>query len=113
MTDPQRIVQLSRAWCWTCPDCQTLNYVQSPNVTFDKADEGSVRVMLGLDEWEPIPEGFEGEFIWAPETVCCTKCQIELPCFDPDFDPDVEEDDEEDADDLSGERVPDVLPEDL
>jgi len=109
------IVPLEQAWFWECPACSKGNYVRSVEISHDDVPEDTLRAMLDLEPWQPLPEGVDGQFVAAPETVRCVHCEAENHCFSPDYE---DEDDElGEQGGVNGEQdqgsVPDVLPDDF
>ena len=71
--------KLRDAWEWTCPQCGHANFTRAVSTTL--TDE-QVRAMLG--QGEPM-EDLGGEFVHAPDTVCCRSCRCD---FDAEIDSD-------------------------
>lgn len=108
------IVPLEQAWFWECPSCGKGNYARSVEVSHADVPEDTLRAMLDLEPWQPLPEGVEGQFVAAPESVACAHCEAEFDCFSPDEDEDVDPDDQgELGGELDQGSFPDVLPDDF
>lgn len=104
-------VPLLRAWSWQCPSCCEEQFVKPISITKlsgYRDDEATLRDLLDLEPWEPLPERIAETFVSAPESVTCCACSREFECY-------VAESDDEfaDDDDQDDPEVPDTLPENL
>lgn len=73
------MVKLETAFAWTCPCCSSRNFVDGKLLDAAEIGEEEVREMMGLDQWEQIPEPTEKiqhEFIEHPDNVKCTSCGL-------------------------------------
>jgi len=101
----REIVNLEQAWFWLCPRCGRDNYARSLAAeSMDGVPDETIREMLGLEDWEELPDDVAGEFVTAPMVVQCAHCHTEFPCF-------VEDEDAGDVPDPP--EIPDCLPEDF
>lgn len=104
------LVPLLRAWHWQCPICCEHQYALPIPVTqlsTYRDDEGSIRELLGLEAWQPIPEHFTERFVAIPEHVTCSHCRRVFDCYSPDDEADDEDESDNDPD------IPNELPDDL
>jgi hypothetical protein len=74
------IIKLKAAFTFICPACGCENYITpltNEDTTPDEREE-FFRIMLDLEEWQDLPEGWESqEIAFQPEIVECAKCDKE------------------------------------
>lgn len=73
-------VEIHPAYVWECPDCRCENFVRPIHYVPETAEDiAQVREFLGLDEWQPIPDG---ELHMAPKEAPCAYCGKTWPLFE-------------------------------
>jgi len=110
------LVPLLRAWSWQCPSCSEEHFVKPISITelsCYRDDEATLRDLLDLEPWEPLPERIAETFVSAPESVTCESCKKVFECYVAESDDEFGEDDEDDDEDEDDSQVPDTLPENL
>ena len=66
-----KIVNLSVAYTWLCPECGRRNFAQGIDPKdLTKEELEAARAALGIEPWEA------GELITIPAQVVCRKCNI-------------------------------------
>ena len=70
-------VELQTAYRWCCPSCGEENFALPRKMEFtDDSREDAYRHFHELDEWSPLPDGWEQfEMVHLPDEVTCQHCQ--------------------------------------
>lgn len=74
--DKGSYIHLKVVFMWECPLCSSENIHKGVEVS-----EEDVRLSLGLQEFEQLPEEFSDTMIVQPDSVTCNSCGLSFEIF--------------------------------
>ena len=78
-------VRLENAYFWACPVCQTDNFEKSIRAELTPDERAEMQKSAEQQIVKGAEYIFEGEWVTAPESVQCNKCEAQFDVDTPDF----------------------------